>query len=151
MTETSETVMCRRNLWHLDDKKPISFTIFVAPIAIFVISIPYLAKKNIPLLFVMIASLGVTLILASLGLFFVGLKADRYVQKHDFPLWKKSKSHSLKDRMEAGRSINAMCMRTPCLEKRMRYANKLAFTLLAIWTLLFVGIFSFVVFSEMWD
>lgn len=147
----NQTVMYRRNLWHLNDKKTISFAVFIAPIAIFVLSVPYLAKKNLPLMVLMMASLGVALILASLCTFYVGLKADRYVQKHDFQLWKKSKSHSLKDRIEAGRSINAMCMRTPCLEKHMRYANKLAFTLLSIWTLIFLGVFSFIIYSAMCD
>jgi hypothetical protein len=73
---------------------------------------------------------------------------DRYVQKHDFQLWKKSKSASLKDRREAWKAIQAMCMRTPCLEKHMRYADRLAFTLLSIWTLIFLGVLLYIIFSD---
>ncbi len=139
--------MFKRNLYYSDGKKVPPFWIFIAPIAIFFVCIPYLAKKNLPLMFAILASLAIILIFASLGFLYVGLRIDRYVQKHDFQLWKKSKSHSFKDRREAGKAMTAMSMRTPCLEKHVRYANKVAFILLTIWTLISLGIFSFMILS----
>jgi len=139
--------MFRRNLYHPYGKKPISFKVFIVPIAIFLVCVPYLAKKNLPLMFVILISLVVTLIFASLGLLYVGLKAGRYLKKHDFQLWKKSKSHSLRERMEAGRTVSTVYMQLPCLAKPLEFANKIAFVLLTIWTIMFLVIFSFVIFS----
>lgn len=98
-------------------------------------------------MFVILVSLAITIILALLYPLYVGLKTDRYVQKHNFQLWKKSKSHSLKERIEAGKEISAMSIQIPCLEKHVKFANKVAFALLTVWTLIFLGIFSLIIFS----
>lgn len=143
--------MFRRNHQRLDGVKAYPFWIFIAPIATFVIvGIPLVTRYPVP-----IAMLTCSFILVFIPIGLHGIYGsfivNRYVQKHDFQLWKKSKSTSLKDRREAWKAIQAMCVRTPCLEKHMKYANKLAFSLLAIWTLVFVGIFAFIVFSEVWN
>ena len=49
-------------------------------------------------------------------LLYVALKTERYVQKHDLQLWEKSKSHSFRDRREAGKAMRSMSMQIPCLE-----------------------------------
>lgn len=139
----------RRNSYHPDGKRAISFKVFIVPIAIFLVCVPYLAKKDMPLMFVILISLAITLIFSSLGLLYVGLKADRYLQKNDFQLWKKSKSPSLKERREAGKAISAIYMQVPCLAKPFKLANNIAFVLLIIWTIVFLGIFSFIIFSTM--
>jgi hypothetical protein len=147
ITEMDEIMMNRRNPRHPDGKKTISFKMFVVPIAIFLVSVPYLAKKNLPLMFVILASLAITLILASLGLLYASLKANRYIQKHDFQLWKKIKSHSLKDRMEAGKAMSSIYMQVPCLAKPLELANNIAFVLLTIWTIGFILILSLIIFT----
>ena len=131
--------------------KTYPFAIFIAPITIsLVVGIPLVTEYPVP-----IATLLVSLIIVFIPILLYGLYGafitDRYVQKHDFQLWKKAKSPSLKDRREAEEAINALCMRTPCLERRMTYANKLAFTVLTIWTLIFLGVFLFIIFSAIWD
>ncbi len=139
--------MCLRNIFLHSGEKVISFKVFIVPIAFFLVSLPYLAKKNLPLTFAIFVSLAITLILASLGLFYVSLKADRYIQKHEFQLWKKTKSHSLKDRMEAGKAISSIYVQVPCLAKTLKFANNIAFVLLVIWTITFLLILSFIVLT----
>ena len=145
--EMNWIMMYIRNLCRPIGKKVISFKIFIAPITVFLVCIPYLAKKNLLLTFIILASLAITLILASLGLMFVSLKADRYIQKHDFQLWKKTKSHSLKDRMEAGKAISSIYTQVPCLAKTSEFANNIAFVLLTSWTVIFLLILSFIIFT----
>jgi hypothetical protein len=127
--------------------KTISIKIFIAPIAIFLVCVPYLANRNIPLTFIILASLAFVIILASIGLLYVGLKIDRYVQENDFQLWKRSKSHSLKERIEAGKAIKTMSMHVPQLEECVKKVDKIAFVLLAIWTTIFLLILSFIIFT----
>jgi len=137
-----------KRLYYSDGKKVTSFGLFIVPVAILFVFLLPLGIKNHPILVAAaFVSLAITVILSSLGFLYVGLRIDRYVQKHDFQLWKKSKSPSFKDRREAGKAMNAMSMQTPYLEKYVKYANRIAFTLLTIWTLMFLGIFSFIVFS----
>ena len=139
--------MFKKKLYYSDSKKVSPFWIFILPIAIFlVVGFPLVTKYPVPIA-ILLVSFAITVILASLYPVYVGLKTDRYVQKHKFSLWKKSKSHSLRDRREASKEIRSLASQIPYLEKHVKYANKVAFILLAIWTLIFLGIFSFIIFS----
>lgn len=143
--------MFGRNRHYLDATKTYPFWIFIAPFTIFlVVGIPLVTKYPVPIAILLVSLLIIFVPILLYGLYGAFI-TGRYVQKHDFQLWKKSKSASLKDRREAEKAINAMCMRTPYLEKHMRYANKVAFIVLTIWTLVFLGIFSFIIFSAMWN
>jgi hypothetical protein len=131
------------------DKRRISISfglLFIVPIAILsIFFLPFGIEKQPLLIAAACVSLTINSIFAVLYALYVGLKADRYVQKHDFHLWKKSKSHSLRERREAARAIDSM--QIPSLEKSFRYANKIAFFLLVVWTLIFFGVFSFIIFT----
>ena len=127
--------------------KIISSRIFIAPIAMFLVCVPYLAKRSIPLTFIIFASLSVAIILASIGLLYVSFKIDRYVQENNFQLWKRSKSHSLKERIESGKAIKTMSMQIPQLKECVKRVDKIAFALLAIWTVIFLTILSLVIFT----
>jgi hypothetical protein len=139
--------MFKKKLYYSDGKKASPFWIFIAPIAIFLVfGFPLITKYPVPIV-ILLVSFAITFIIISLYALYTGLKTDRYVQKHDFQLWKKSKSHSLRDRREASKEIRSLSLQVPYLEKYVKYANRIAFILLTIWTLIFLGIFSFIIFS----
>ena len=138
--------MFKKKLYYSDGKKAPSFGIFIAPIAISFGCVPLITKYPVPIA-ILLVSFVITFIPILLYALYGAFITDRYVQKHDFHLWKKSKNHSLRKRREAEKEINSLVMQTQCLEKHVKYANKVAFILLAIWTLIFLGIFSFIVFS----
>ena len=140
--------MFKRNRYYSDGTRTPPFGLFIIPVAIFLVCLPYLANKSPLLMFIILASLGIAIILASLYPLYGGFKINHYVQKHNFQLWKKSKNPSLKERMDASKEINSLVMQTPCLEKYLKHGNKIAFILLIIWTLIFLGIFSFIIFSR---
>lgn len=142
--------MFQRNLYYSDGKKAPSFKLFIVPVVIFLTFLLPSIKKYPALISIVFATFGVTIILSSLCLLYVALKTERYVQKHDLQLWEKSKSHSFKDRREAGKAMRSMSMQIPCLEKSLKYANKIAFALLLIWTLIVFGVSSFIIFSNCW-
>jgi len=142
--------MFKNNLYYSDGKKVTSFGLFIAPIAISIVSFPLIAKYPV-LIATILVSLAATIILSSLCFSLMGLKANRYFKKNHFQLWKKSKSRSFWERREAQKEINSMVLQIPYLEKPFRYANKIAFILFVIWTLIFLGIFSFIIFSAVWD
>ena len=124
------------------------FWIFIAPIAmLFLFLLPLRAQNQPIIVAAALVSLAITVILSSLYYIYIGFKTDRYIEKHNFQLWKKSKSSSFRERREAGKTISSM--RIPCLEKHIKYANIIAFILFLIWMLIFLGIFSFIVFSAM--
>ena len=124
--------------------------LFIVPIAVLsVFFLPLGIEKQPLLIAAACVSLVINSIFTALCASYVGLKADRYVQKHDFHLWKKSKSHSLRDRREAAKAIDSM--QIPYLEKPVKYANKVAFVLLIVWILIFLGVFSFIVFSALFS
>lgn len=142
--------MFKKKLYYSDRKKiTISFgLLFILPIAVLsVFFLPLGIEKHLILIAAACISLVINSIFTALCALYVGLKADRYVQKHDFQLWKKSKSPSFRERNEAGKAIDSM--QIPSLEKHVKYVNKLAFTLLIVWTLIFLGGFSFIVFSAL--
>lgn len=140
--------MFKRKLYYSDGKKVPPFWIFILPIAIFIVFGFPLVTKYPVLIAIVLISFFITFILLLLCFLYVGLKIDRYIQKHNFHLWKKSKSHSLRDRREASKEIKSLSMQIPSLEKSSKYANKIAFILLIIWTVIFLGIFSFIIFSD---
>jgi len=140
--------MFKRNLYYSDGKKVPPFWIFILPIAIFIVfGFPLVIRYPV-LLAILLVSFVITFVPILLYALYVAFITDRYVQKHDFHLWKKSKSHSLRDRREASKEIRSLASQIPYLEKHVKYANKVAFILLAIWTLIFLGIFSFIIFSD---
>jgi hypothetical protein len=47
--------------------------------------------------------------------------------------------------------MSSMLLQVPYLEKIYKTANKIAFTLLLIWTLIFIVIYSFIICSFIWD
>jgi len=141
--------MFKKNRYYSDGTKVQSFGIFIAPIAIsIVIGIPLVKKYPVPIVIVLV-SFVITIILVSLCSLYVGLKMERYVQKHNFQLWKKLRSHSLRDRTKAARESKSLSLQIPYLIKNKKYADKIIFTLFAIWTLIFLGIFSFIIFSAL--
>jgi hypothetical protein len=139
--------MLKRILCYSVGKKVPPFWIFILPIAIFLVfGFPLVTKYPVPIAVLLIA-LFITFVLILLCCLYVGLKTDHYVQKHDFRLWKKSKSHSLKERMEAAKEIKALSMQVPDLERCSYYTNGIAFVLLTIWTIIFLLILSFIIFT----
>ena len=139
--------MFKKKLYYSDGKKMPPFWIFIAPIAIsLVVGIPLVTRYPVPIAIVLVSFI-IAIILSGLCCAYVGFKIDRYVQKHDFHLWKKSKRHSFRDRREASKEIRSLASQIPYLEKHEKYANKVAFILLTVWTLIFLGVFSFIVFS----
>lgn len=141
--------MFKRNLYYSDGKKVPPFWIFILPIAISLVFGFPLVKRYPVLLAILLVSFVITFIPILLYALYGAFITNRYVQKHDFHLWKKSKSHSLRDRREASKEIRSLASQIPYIEKHVKYANKVAFILLAIWTLIFLGIFSFIVFSAL--
>ncbi len=79
--------------------------LMVAVILYFFILIP-IGFKKFPVLFVIIILSWVPLLLL-MGIcgIVVGVKSDRFLQNHNFGLWKKTKSSSFKEKMEAQREI----------------------------------------------
>lgn len=141
-------MMFKRNLYYSDGKKMPPFWVFIAPIAIsLVVGIPLITRHPVPIA-ILLVSFGIILVAILLYALYGAFITGRYVQKHDFHLWKKSKSPSLRDRREASKEIRSLASQIPYLEKHVKYANKVAFILLAIWTLIFLGIFSFIIFSD---
>jgi hypothetical protein len=143
----NQIMIYKGNSCFLIGKKAISFMIFIIPVAIFLLCIPFLIKKNPPLTFIFLASLAITIIISSSGLLYASIKVERYFQTHDFHLWKKLKSCSLKDRMEAAKAINHLSTQVPELDRCLKHANKIAFILLTTWTIIFLICFSFIIFS----
>ena len=137
----------KKSGYRRDKEKAISLKIFIVPIVFFLICVPYMAERKPLLAFIAFFSFGITIILVSIYPVYASLKTDSYVQKHDFQLWKKSKSASFKDRREAGKAIKAMDMQVPCLAKRMKLAHRIAFILLTTWSLVFLCILLFVLIS----
>jgi predicted permease len=140
--------MLKRWLYYSKVRKSPPFGLLVVPIAICLVFVPYLAKKHPLLNVIVIVALGIIFVFLSIYGIYGAFITGRYIQKHDFQLWKKSKSSKLRERREAAKEIHATCMRTPHLEKHVRYFNKLAFVLFLIWTLIFVGVYLFAVFSD---
>jgi len=141
--------MFERNRYYPDGTKVQSFGIFIAPVAIsIVIGIPLVTRYPIPIA-ILIVSFGITFVLVLLCSWYAGIKANYYIQKHNFQLWKKSKSNSLRDRMEASRELESLSMQIPYLIKNRKCVDKINFILFAIWTLIFLGVFSFIVFSAL--
>jgi len=126
-----------------------SFGIFIAPIAIsVVVGIPLVTKYPVPIA-VLLASFVITFFLVLLCSLYGGLKANYYIQKHNFQLWKKLKSTSLRDRKEAARELKSLSLQIPYLIKNKKCVDKIIFILFTIWTLIFLVIFSFIVFSAL--
>jgi hypothetical protein len=141
--------MFKKKLYYSDGKKVPPFWVFIAPVAIsLVVGIPLVTRYPIPIAIVL-GFFIVVIILSGLCYAYVGFKIDRYVQKHDFHLWKKSTRHSYRDRREASKEIRSLVSQIPYLEKHEKYANKVTFILLSIWTLIFLGVFSFILFSAL--
>jgi hypothetical protein len=140
--------MLKKYRYYSDGTKVPSFWIFIAPIAISFGCVPLITKYPVPIAIVLV-SFGIIFILSGLCCVYVGFKVDRYVQKHDFHLWKKSKMHSYRDRREASKEIRSLASQIPYLEKNKKYADKIIFTLFSIWTLIFLVIFSFIVLSAL--
>ncbi|OHB58094.1 MAG: hypothetical protein A2Y12_07415 [Planctomycetes bacterium GWF2_42_9] len=128
-----------------DGKRGYPFWIFIVPIIAFVLCFPYLIKGNPGLTVIILIFLFITFIIISLYELYGGFITNHYVQKHNLNLWKKSKSHSLRERQEAGKEINSLVSQIPCLEKHSNLANKIAFRLLTIWTLIFIVISLFII------
>ena len=129
----------------------VSFKIFIVPIVVFFICLPYLARKNPLLMFITLGSFGITVILTLLYPAYASLKDRKtylYLQEQNFALWKKSQSHSLKDRWVARKAMDAIYMQDPSLAKRMKLANKIAFILLTVWSLSFLCILLSVFVSQ---
>ncbi len=134
-----------------DGEKTPPFWIFIAPITITItVGFPLVKKYPLPIA-ILLLSFVITFIFISLCFLYVGLKIDRYIQIHHFQLWKKTKNHSHKVRREAGKEIVDLISQTPCLEKHQKYEDKISFILLSIWTLIFFGVFSFIVFLVLSD
>jgi hypothetical protein len=141
--------MFGRNRYYSNGEKAPSFGLFIVPIAVFVVfGFPLITRYPV-LVAIPLISFCIAFVLILLCCLYVGVKIDSYVLKHDFQLWKRSKSYSLKERREAGKVIDAITMQTPYLEKYVRYANKLAFISLTIWTIIFLICFSFIIFSAL--
>jgi len=139
--------MFGRNHQRLVGGKQYPFWIFIAPIALLIgAGFPLLTRHPVPIAMAMV-SLVIVLVPIALHAVYGSFIVDRHVQEHDFQLWKKSKSASLKDRSEAWEAILSMCRRTPYLEKHLRYTDRLAFILLSIWTLIFLGAFLYILLS----
>ena len=137
-----------KRLYYSDGKKAPTFGIFIAPIAIsIVIGIPLITKYPVPIA-ILLVSFVIIFIPILLYALYGAFITDRYLQKHNFHLWKKSKRTSLKDRMEASKEIKSLSMQIPYLEKNKQYADKIIFILFAIWTFIFLVIFSFIIFLE---
>ena len=128
---------------HYSNKRKVAISfglLFIVPIAVLSVFFLPLGIEKQPLLIAAVCvSLIINSVFTALCALYVGLKADSYVQKHDFKLWKKSKSTSFKERNEAGKAIDSM--QIPCLEKPLKYANISAFILLTIWALIFIVVF----------
>jgi hypothetical protein len=126
-----------------------SFGIFIVPIAIsIVIGIPLVTKYPIPIA-ILIVSFGITFVLVLLCSSYAGIKANHYFQKHNFQLWKKLRSHSLRDRIEAARELKSLALQIPYLSKNRKCVDKIIFILFIIWTLIFLICFSFIIFSAL--
>ena len=140
--------MFKRTLYYSDGKKMPPFWLFIAPIVIsLVVGIPLVTRYPVPIA-ILLVSFVIIFISILLYALYGAFITNRYVQKHDFQLWKKSKSSSLRERREASKQINSLIMQTPRLEKSLKRANTVAFMLFVIWTLLFLGIFLFIILSE---
>jgi hypothetical protein len=142
--------MFRKNLHYLDGKKVESFGLFIAPIVITLMSFPLIHKYPVPFAIVLV-SLGITIILSSLSFLLTSFKANSYLKKYHFQLWKKYRSRSFRERREAQKEINSMVLQIPQLEKPFKYSNNIAYILFVIWTLIFLGIYSLIICSAIWD
>jgi hypothetical protein len=139
--------MFGRNRYYSDGTKVQSFGIFIAPIAIsIVIGMPLVTRYPIPIA-ILIVSFGITFVLVLLCSSYGAIKANYYFQKHNFQLWKKSRSHSLRDRTEAVKELESLSLQIPYLIKKRKFVDHIIFILFAIWTLIFLAVFSFIVFS----
>lgn len=142
--------MFRKNLHYSNGKKVESFGLFIVPVVITLMSFPLIPKYPVPVSIV-IVTLAVTIILSSLCFLLMGLKMDSYLKKHNFHLWKKSKSFSLKERTKASKEKDSLVMQIPCLEKLLKIVNKIAFILFVVWTLIFLVIYSLIICSAICD
>lgn len=142
--------MFKRNRYYSDGKKIPPFWIFILPITIsFTVGFFLLKKYPIPIA-ILFVSFCITFVLLSLRLFYGGVKQERYFQKHNFQLWKKSYRRSLRERQEAAKEMGSLVKQITYLEKSLKSENKFAFILLTIWTLIFIVIFSLIIFSAIY-
>lgn len=139
--------MFEKNIEPSGAKKIPSFGFFIVPFLIFLISFPFLFSKNPPFSGLLFASLAIAILVAASPFFYVQLKASRYFQKNNFPLWKKSKSRLLRERIEASELMSNMVTEIPCLKNSFKLVNKIAFAVLIIWTVIFIIVSSFIIFS----
>ena len=142
--------MFEKNLHYSNGKKIEPFWLFIAPMVITFMSFPLIDKYPVPFAIVLVF-LFATIILSGLCFFLTGLKANSYLKKHQFKLWKKSKSRSFWERREAQKEIHSMTLQIPQLEKLYKFSNKIAFILLSIWTLIFLVVYSLIICSFIWD
>lgn len=140
-----------KKLFCSDSKSALPLGIFIVPVLLFLtVGIPFVPRYPIAITIVLVSFIIVFLI-TGFCYAYRGFKIDRYVQQHDFPLWKKTKIHSYRERREAAIKIRLLASQTPCLEKSRRHIEKIIFILFSLWTLLFLGCFSFILLSALSD
>lgn len=142
--------MFGKNLHYSNGKKVEPFGLFIAPMVITFMSFPLIDKYPVPFSIVLV-SLFATIILSSLSFLLTSPKANSYLKKHHSQLWAKRYSRSFRERWEARREIHSMILQVPQLEKLYKLANRIAFTLLSIWTLIFLMVYSLITCSFIWD
>ena len=130
-------------------KKTPPFWIFIAPFTItLAVGFPLLPKYPLPIAGLLL-SLCVVFSLVFWCLIYVGLKNDSYARKHHFELWKKTKTLPLRARMEAARELTSLLSQVPSLVKLGESVNRFVFIVLAVWILIFICVFSFILFSAL--
>lgn len=141
--------MFKRNLYYSDGTKVPPFWIFIAPVILLIVpGFPLVTKHPVPLA-ILLVSFVITFILIAFYFAYVDFITDRYLQKHDFKLWKRTKKSSHRERRQAAKEIESLSRQIPYLEKHVKYRNKFAFILLSIWTLILFVILVFILFSAM--
>ena len=132
-----------------DTTKKFRFGIFIIPIVISFCCIFLIKRHPLPIA-ILLVSFGITIIIISLFISYAGLKINKYIQKNDFQTWKKLHSTSLRERRDAAKTVKIMSSQIPQLEEFKTKGDKIAFTLLMIWTVIFIGIISFIIFKELY-
>ena len=145
---TSVTItMFKRNLYYSDGTKVPPFWIFIAPVILLIVpGFPLVTKHPVPLA-ILLVSFVITFILIAFYFAYVDFITDRYLQKHDFKLWKRTKKSSHRERRQAAKEIESLSRQIPYLIKNKKRVDKVIFILFVIWTLIFLGIFLFIVFT----
>lgn len=92
---------------------------------------PYLASNYPVHLVVLMLSLCITVLLASIPAMLMAAKTDRFAQKHCFSEWKKLRSPTLRERQEAGKAINALSGQH--LKRENKLANVVGIGFFILW------------------